>query len=58
MDLGTIHGIYTLIFMTAFIALAVWVFLPRNKKTYDDIASQLLNDADERKDADDSRRQD
>ncbi|MFZ5722922.1 MAG: cbb3-type cytochrome oxidase subunit 3 [Pseudomonadota bacterium] len=43
MDIGTIHGIYTLIFMLAFIGLAVFVFLPRRKKHYDDAASLPFN---------------
>lgn len=58
MDIGTIHGIYTLIFMFAFIALAVFVFLPRRKKTYDDAAALPMSDVIEPKDADASRRQD
>lgn len=57
MDIGTIHGIYTLIFMTAFIALGVWVFLPRNRKTYDDAANLPFSDA-KSEDTDGSRRQD
>ncbi len=44
MDIGTIHGIYTLIFMFAFIGMGVWVFLPRRKKNYDDAAALPLDD--------------
>lgn len=58
MDLGTIHGIYTLVFMLAFIVMGVWVFLPKRRKTYDDVASLPMSDTDEARDADKSRRQD
>lgn len=44
MDKGTIHGIYTLLFMFTFIGMAVWVYLPRRKKTYDDAASLPFHD--------------
>lgn len=44
MDFGTIHGIYTLIFMLAFIVMAVWVFLPKRRKTYDDAAALPFRD--------------
>lgn len=58
MDIGTIHGIYTLIFMAAFIGLAVFVFWPRRKKHYDDAASLPFLGEDEKKDkkADDNSR--
>lgn len=58
MDQGTIHGIYTLLFMFAFIVMGVWVFLPRRKKTYDDVASLPLSDTDEAREAGQSRKQD
>lgn len=58
MDTGTIHGIYTLIFMSAFIALGIWVYLPRNKQIHDDAASLPFSDTDTARDAnDESRRQ-
>lgn len=47
MDFGTLHGIYTLLFMLAFIGMAVWVYLPRRKKTYDDAASLPFRDEPE-----------
>lgn len=58
MDQGTIHGIYTLLFMFAFIVMGVWVFLPRRKKTYDEVASLPLSDTDEAREAGQSRKQD
>ena len=58
MDFGTIHGIYTLIFMFAFIVMGVWVFLPKRKKTYDDVAALPMSDTDEARDASQPRRQD
>lgn len=59
MDSGTIHGIYTLIFMLAFIALGIWVYLPRNKQIHDDAASLPFSDTDTARDDanDESRRQ-
>ncbi len=58
MDTGTIHGIYTLIFMSAFIALGIWVYLPGNKQIHEDAASLPFSDADAAQDAnDESRRQ-
>lgn len=56
MTFGTIHGIYTLIFMLAFIAMGVWVFLPKRKKVYDDVAALPMSDTDEARDATQSRR--
>lgn len=50
MDFGTVHGIYTLIFMGAFLVMAVWVFLPRRKKTYDDAAALPFKDGEQRSD--------
>ncbi len=47
MDMGTVHGIYTLLFMFAFIAMGVWVYLPRRKKNYDDVASLPMSDTDD-----------
>lgn len=47
MDFGTLHGIYTLLFMLTFIGMAVWVYLPRRKKTYDDAASLPFRDETE-----------
>ena len=58
MDIGVIHGIYTIVFMSAFVALGVWVYMPRNKKQFDDAASLPFDDASEKKDADKSGRQD
>jgi cbb3-type cytochrome oxidase subunit 3 len=58
MDKGTIHGIYTLLFMFAFIAMGIWVYLPRRKKTYDDIAALPMSDTDDARDAKPSRQQD
>lgn len=58
MDFGTIHGIYTLIFMIAFVVMGVWVFLPKRKKTYDDVASLPMSDTDEARDARQTHRQD
>lgn len=52
MDIGTIHGIYTVIFMTAFIGMGVWVFLPRRKKTYDDAAALPFSEKNSKEDAD------
>lgn len=46
MDIGTIHGIYTVIFMVAFIGMGIWVFLPRRKKKYDDAANLPMDDAE------------
>jgi len=57
MDKGTIQGIYTLLFMLAFIAMGIWVYLPRRKKTYDDVASLPLSDTDDARDAKSSRQQ-
>ena len=59
MDTGTIHGIYTTVFMLAFIALGIWVYLPRNRKSAEDAASLPFSDDRESGDAaDESRRQD
>lgn len=58
MDISTVHGIYTVVFMSAFIALGVWVYLPRHRKQYDDAASLPFGDEAEKKDADEPRRQD
>jgi len=58
MDQGTVHGIYTLLFMFAFIVMGVWVYLPRRKKTYDEVASLPLSDTDEAREAGQSRKQD
>ncbi|MFZ5755689.1 MAG: cbb3-type cytochrome oxidase subunit 3 [Pseudomonadota bacterium] len=55
MDFGTIHGVYTLIFMLAFIGWGIWVFLPRNKKQYDEAASLPLSDV-AKSDAEGSRK--
>lgn len=44
MDIGTIHGIYTVVFMLAFLVMAVWVFLPRRKHRYDDVAALPMSD--------------
>ena len=52
MNIGVVHGIYTIVFMSAFIALGVWVYMPRNKKQFDDAASLPFNDADKTPDAD------
>ena len=38
MNIGLIHGIYTLVFMTAFIAFVAYVFSPRRKSQYDEAA--------------------
>lgn len=59
MDQGTIHGIYTLLFMFAFIGMGIWVYLPRRKHNYDDVASLPLSDTDQaRAAADQSPKQD
>lgn len=58
MDKGTIHGLYTLFFMLAFIVMGIWVYLPRRKKTYDDIAALPMSDTDDARDASPSRKQD
>lgn len=63
MSLGEIHGIYTLLFMLVFIAMAIWVFLPRRKKNYDEVSSLPMQDTDDARDAgsnnaDKSRKQD
>jgi cbb3-type cytochrome oxidase subunit 3 len=58
MDKGTVHGIYTLLFMSAFIVMGIWVYLPRRKKTYDEVASLPLSDTDEARNAGQSPKQD
>ena len=58
MDMGTVHGIYTLIFMFAFIVMGIWVFLPRRSKAYEDVESLPMSDTDEARDASQSRKQD
>ena len=55
MDYGTAHGIYTLLFMFAFIVMAVWVYLPKRKKTYDDAADLPFADGEKRGDRQDDR---
>ena len=57
MDIGTIHGIYTLVFMFAFIGLAVWAYLPSQKESQDNAASLPMDDTDEARQPDQSRRQ-
>ena len=58
MDQGTIHGIYTLVFMFAFIGMGIWVYLPRRKHDYDEVSSLPMSDTDQAREADRSRKQD
>lgn len=57
MDIGTIHGIYTLVFMFAFIGLAVWAYLPGQKERHDNAASLPMDDTEAARNPDQSRRQ-
>lgn len=44
MSLINYHVVVTVIFVIAFVAMVIWVYLPRRKTTYDDIANQPLED--------------
>ena len=46
MDIGTIRGLITLALMTAFIALAVWLFLFRKRADFEHMANIPLEKDD------------
>jgi cbb3-type cytochrome oxidase subunit 3 len=50
MSPGTLHGIWTLLFMTVFIVMVVWVYLPRRRKHYDDAAALPFEGGEPRSD--------
>jgi cytochrome c oxidase cbb3-type subunit 4 len=44
MDYATIHSIYTVIILVAFVALCVWVFLLKRRKDFDQAANLIFSD--------------
>lgn len=45
MDIGTFNGLYTLFLLCIFIALYIWAYSKRQKKTFEDIGDSIFNDA-------------
>ncbi|MBU6954416.1 MULTISPECIES: cbb3-type cytochrome oxidase subunit 3 [unclassified Hahella] len=44
MDINTVRGLATLFIMAAFIALVVWAFSSKQKKTFDEAANLPFED--------------
>ncbi|WP_353252371.1 cbb3-type cytochrome c oxidase subunit 3 [Salinisphaera sp. PC39] len=55
MDLGTLMGLVTLVFLVIFVGIVFWAYSGRRRKDFDE-ASRLPLDEGERGDDNDSRR--
>lgn len=44
MDYGTFRGIFTLVLLVLFIAIAWWAYSKRSKKNFDEAANAIFED--------------
>lgn len=44
MDYGTFNGLYTLFLIIIFVALIIWAYSKKRKKTFDDIANSIFDE--------------
>ncbi len=45
MDIETFNGLYTLFLLCIFIALFIWAYSKRQKKSFEDIGDSIFDDA-------------
>ncbi|WP_199608617.1 cbb3-type cytochrome oxidase subunit 3 [Flocculibacter collagenilyticus] len=51
MDYGTFRGVFTLVLLVLFIAIAVWAYSKRRKNEFDEAANLVFDDEDKHKKA-------
>jgi cytochrome c oxidase cbb3-type subunit 4 len=44
MDYGTFRGIFTLVLLVLFIAIVLWAYSKRSKKSFDEAANAIFED--------------
>lgn len=46
MDYGTFNGLYTLFLIVVFVALILWVYSKKQKKSFEDMGNSIFEKAD------------